>query len=412
MSISVSRAVLVRDDDVRAPDVRAPDVGPRMCGALGAAPVDAASPSSSIVIVTFMRLSSWVVVSWAGPAAWPPCAQSISWAMSGRLPIALAASRPAAACCGEPVSRSAARACAGVERRAAGGAQHALHAGQRAGDHRRGARGAGERVGVPGVLVVAGSRLVGAARRARRWWRRRGPSPGRRSRCPSWRSAGASGRGRGGRRAARRRRPGSSPSRARRGGTGSGGGGGSRGRGRRRSASSRCSAPLPAASTTITPRPTRVLDRGQVVGPVAHRQVAVLARRRRRSRARPGALHLEQQDVAGAQLVGRVARSRGRCPSGPRAGRRPRARRRPGRCRRRRASSWTPSSIPSTLVPWLRRSTSPSGRPPASALRRAEVLVGEAPVALDVDQPHAGAGAAGPLPGGAGADARPARRPR
>ncbi len=29
----------------------------------------------------------------------------------------------------------------------------------------------------------------------------------------------------------------------------------------------------------------------------------------------------------------------------------------------------------------------------------------EAPVALDVDQPHAAAGAAGPLPGGAGADA-------
>ena len=35
----------------------------------------------------------------------------------------------------------------------------------------------------------------------------------------------------------------------------------------------------------------------------------------------------------------------------------------------------------------------------------AEVLMGEAPVALDVDQSHAAAGAAGPLPRGAGADA-------
>ena len=49
--------------------------------------------------------------------------------------------------------------------------------------------------------------------------------------------------------------------------------------------------------------------------------------------------------------------------------------------------------------------TSPSGLPPSERAAPAEVLMGEAPVALDVDQPHAGAGAAGPLPGRAGADA-------
>ena len=122
----------------------------------------------------------------------------------------------------------------GRQRRPALRAQHALHAGERARDDRSGARGAAERARVPGVLVRAGSGLVGPSQYAARGRHVAAPALGVERAAPvgegEARAGGARAAGR-----LRLHRPGSSRSRARPGGRGSGGAGGSRARGRRRS---------------------------------------------------------------------------------------------------------------------------------------------------------------------------------
>ena len=277
--------------------------------------------------------------------------------MSGRLPMR--SSEPSfAACCGELVSRSAARACAGSSgvrpRPAARPARTRARRRPSARRPRCPRRRPCTRRPRPRRAAPRRRR-----RRARRSWRRRAPSPGRRARRPSWRSAGASGRGRGGRRAGApaptRIEPESRPSRR----NGFGPVGAEAGAGAGVDGIVEVLGAVAGRLDDDHAAAGGVLDRGQVVGPVAHREVAVLAVALL-LRARAGALHLDEQDVAGPQHV------RG---AGERAGAAAallglvgdRAHRGVG------ADAVDPALVvdaeqhPEHVVPWLRRATSPSG---------------------------------------------------
>ena len=130
-------------------------------------------------------------------------------------------------------------------------------------------------------------------------------------------------------------------------------------------------------------------------------------------RARAGPLHLDQQDVAGPQLARPRRRSRGRCPSGPRAGRRPRA----------TAASGQMPSTPRVVVDAEQHPehvgavVAARRRRPPGARRRARRgaprswWVKRQSPSTSISRTPAPR-AAGPLPGRAGADARRARRPR
>ena len=199
--------------------------GPRMYGpssGLGGAPVDAAV---AVVLDRDRDLhgaSSWVVVSWAGPGRVAsmrpfdelpdvgPVADALQRAVRGGLLGGAGLAQRGARLRGRQRRARPRRAARPARRRA-----------RRRPSARR-SRCRAKRARVPGVLVLAGPRLVGAAAEPAGGGDVAAPALGVERACPSWRSAGASGRGRGGRRAARPRRRGSSRSRARRAGTGSG----------------------------------------------------------------------------------------------------------------------------------------------------------------------------------------------
>ncbi len=147
------------------------------------------------------------------------------------------------------------------------------------------------------------------------------------------------------------------------------------------------------------PAPDRVADRREIVRPPLDRDVAALVAARLEVEPRSGAMDLQQHDVAGAQVVGggadRAGGRQGREGHGADVG-------------VRRDADDAPAVVVAAdlaehggAVVGARR-VRPRDHP---ALVHAQVLVGEAPAPLEVDDPHPGAAAAAEAPGVAGVDA-------